>query len=347
LDRETVEGLSALGRREGCTLFMVLLAGFQAVLTRWTGLEDIIVGSPIANRNRAEVEGLIGFFLNFLVMRADLSGRPTLVELLGRVRKMCLEAYEHQDVPFETLVMELKPGRDLRHSPIFQVMFVLQNGGLEEVSAGGVNFSPMEVDIGVAKYDLTLNMEERDGGCVGWLEYSTELFEEETVGRFAEELGRLMKEMVESPRSKVQSPQSGSHINIKHQTSKFKEDSISKLQSRSSEDQGNIEVGPRFEVQGGGDELESAETIEGNGGDRVEEGVKGIWEEVLRRKGIRLEDDLFDLGGHSLLITRIISRIRRVFGVEVPIYAFFATPTLGEIVEEVKNGTERRMQNVE
>jgi acyl carrier protein len=321
------------------------------------------------------VEGLIGFFLNFLVMRADLSGAPTFVELLGRVRKMCLEAYEHQDVPFETLVMELKPGRDLRHSPIFQVMFVLQNGGLGEVSAGGMRFDPMEVDIGVAKYDLTLNLEERDGGCEGWLEYSTELFEERTIAGLEGEFQRLMREMVQSPgsrvptadcglriaESRVQSPKSGGEINIKHQTSNIKEAPSFKLQEPRVEEDGNVtpdesrgghqiangKEGSRFAVRGGVGDLESEATLNGNGANGVEEGVKRIWEEVLRKKGIRREDDLFELGGHSLLIMRIISRIRRVFGVEVSIYAFFETPTLGEIVEEVENARERRTQNEE
>ncbi len=119
--------IHALSRREGCTLYMVLLAAFQALLHRYTGLEDLCVGTPIAGRNRAETEGLIGFFVNTLVLRADLSGNPTFRALLQRTREAALGAYAHQDLPFERLMQALNPARDLSHSPLFQVMVILQN----------------------------------------------------------------------------------------------------------------------------------------------------------------------------------------------------------------------------
>ncbi|MGH7931425.1 MAG: condensation domain-containing protein, partial [Candidatus Binatia bacterium] len=127
LSKELTEGLKALSRKERVSLFMTLLAAFQTLLHRYTGRDDIAVGSPIAGRNRAEIEGLIGFFINTLVLRADLSGNPTFRELLARVREAALGAYDHQDVPFEKLVQELHPERNLNQSPLFQVMFVLQN----------------------------------------------------------------------------------------------------------------------------------------------------------------------------------------------------------------------------
>ncbi|HVG20252.1 MAG TPA: condensation domain-containing protein, partial [Blastocatellia bacterium] len=127
LGREITDALKSLSQREGVTLFMTLVAAFKVLLYRYSGQEDILIGTPIANRNRREVEGLIGLFINTLVLRTDLSGEPTFRELLGRVKEVSLEAYAHQDVPFERLVEELQPERDMSRSPLFQVMFALQN----------------------------------------------------------------------------------------------------------------------------------------------------------------------------------------------------------------------------
>ena len=155
LSKELTEGLKALSRKEGVTLFMTLLAAFQTLLYRYTSQEDIVVGSPIANRNRTEIEGLIGFFVNTLVLRTDVSGNPSFRELLGRVRKTALDAYEHQDLPFEKLVEELKPERSLSYSPLFQVMFVLQNAPNTGWEFEGLSVSPVRVDTETAKFDLT------------------------------------------------------------------------------------------------------------------------------------------------------------------------------------------------
>src|SRR5207253_7579113 len=127
LPPDLVDALRALAKQEGCTLYMVLLAAFQALLHRYSGQEDFCVGTPIAGRNRAETEGLIGFFVNTLVLRTDLSGDPSFRALLGRVREAALGAYAHQDLPFEMLIQTLRPARDLSHSSLFQVMFILQN----------------------------------------------------------------------------------------------------------------------------------------------------------------------------------------------------------------------------
>ena len=140
LSVELTGKLTKLSQEQGVTLFMTLLAAFDTLLYRYTGTEDILVGSPIANRDRSEIEGLIGFFVNTLVMRTDLSGNPSFSELLGRVREMAMEAYSHQDLPFEMLVEALQPERDLSHTPLFQVMFVLQNAPISEVELDWVNY---------------------------------------------------------------------------------------------------------------------------------------------------------------------------------------------------------------
>jgi non-ribosomal peptide synthetase component F len=198
LTKPTIEALAILGRGEGCTLFMVLLAAFNALLTRYTRREDIIVGSPIANRSRAEFEPLIGYFLNTLVFRANLSSDPTFRQLLGRVRELALAAYAHQDLPFEKLVAELQPVRDVSFSPIFQVMFVLQNP-LPAAQAGELKLTPFEIDPGTSKLDFTLSLEPTPQGCSGWIEYATDLFDVSTIQSIAKAFQILLTEIVARP----------------------------------------------------------------------------------------------------------------------------------------------------
>ena len=177
------EAVVALGRRYGCTPFMVLLAAFQTVLHRYSGQDDLSIGTPIAGRNRAETEGLIGFFVNTLVLRGDLAGDPTFAELLARVRETCLGAYAHQDVPFERLVEELRPQRDLSRTPFFQVLFALDHEPDRRVRLPGLTFRTSRIDTGTAKFDISLHMTETADQFNGYLEYSSDLFEEETAVR--------------------------------------------------------------------------------------------------------------------------------------------------------------------
>ncbi|HEX6909686.1 MAG TPA: condensation domain-containing protein, partial [Longimicrobium sp.] len=200
---ELVDRLKALGRGEGATLFMVLLGAFQALLGKYAGTDDVVVGSAIAGRTQKEVEGLIGFFVNTLVLRGDLSGDPTFRTVLHRVRDVTLGAYEHQDVPFEKLVAELQPERSLSHAPLFQVMFTLQNadgfaagdgGPAPEVRAGGV-----EAALETTKFDLTLSLAEDGRGVRGMLFYSTDLFVPETIRRMAGHLERVLEQVAARP----------------------------------------------------------------------------------------------------------------------------------------------------
>ncbi len=189
----------ALARREGATLFMVLLAGFQALLARLSGQDDLAVGSPIAGRNRVETEGLIGFFVNTLVLRGDLSGAPTFRELLGRTRETALAAYLHQDVPFEKLVEELVPERSLAQTPLFQVMLVLQNVPVESLEMESLRLRPVDVETRVAKFDLTLSLAEHGGALAGTVEYATALFDATTIGRLTGCFERLLAAALAAP----------------------------------------------------------------------------------------------------------------------------------------------------
>jgi amino acid adenylation domain-containing protein/non-ribosomal peptide synthase protein (TIGR01720 family) len=192
------DALIALSRRQGVTLFMTLLAAFQVLLSRYTGQTDLSIGTPIANRTRVELEGLIGFFVNTLVLRSDLSGTPRFTELLRRVREVVLGAQAHQDVPFEQVVEALQPTRDLSHSPLFQVMFALQTpeGTLE---IPGLYVTPLELDPGSAKFDLSLEMVAEPEGLSGFLEYSTDLFDEGTIRQMATHLQRVLEVVVAQP----------------------------------------------------------------------------------------------------------------------------------------------------
>ena len=191
--------LQALSRREGVTLFMTLLAAFQTLLHRYTGQDDIMVGSPIANRTRVELERLIGFFVNELVLRTDLSSDPTFRELLGRVRKVALGAYAHQDLPFGKLVEDLQPARDLNRNPLFQVSFQLQNTPSSTLDLPGLRASRLAVDTQTAKFDVSFDLWDSPQGLRVQVEYSTDLFDAATISRRVQHFQTLLEGVVANP----------------------------------------------------------------------------------------------------------------------------------------------------
>ena len=203
LSAELTESLRALSHRQGATLFMTLLGAFQTLLSRYSGQEQVCVGTPIAGRNRPEIEGLIGFFVNTLVLRGDLSDDPSFAEFLGRVRETALGAYAHQDLPFEQLVGHLQPERDLSRTPLFQVMFAFQNAPTQDVEVADLSFSALAAPTGTAKFDLTLSMSETAGGLSGSLNYNTDLFERSTVERMLEHFRNLLQSIAEDPGRRV------------------------------------------------------------------------------------------------------------------------------------------------
>jgi hypothetical protein len=177
------EALKSLSQQESATLFITLLAAFQTLLYRYTGQVDIAVGTPIANRNLSEIEALIGFFVNSLVLRADLSGNPTFRELLHRVKNVAMAAYAHQDLPFEKLVEELHPDRELSRNPLFQVSFSLQNTPVAALELPGIVGEAIDFDAGTAKLDLECHLWEDAGSIQGQFVYSTDLFDSATIAR--------------------------------------------------------------------------------------------------------------------------------------------------------------------
>ncbi len=207
-DRQTItlpaglqQQLQQLSRQSDATLFMTLLAAFQVLLYRYSGQEDIVIGSPVANRTRAELEPLIGFFVNMLVLRGDLSGNPTFRQLLARVRHMTLAAYEHQEVPFDRLVDELQPERNTSHTPLFQVVFILQNAPMPPLELADLRLHLADTHSGIAKFDLTLEVTERADGLEVAAEYTTALFDPETIARLLLHYRVLLEGIAASPDS--------------------------------------------------------------------------------------------------------------------------------------------------
>ncbi|MEG4218080.1 amino acid adenylation domain-containing protein [Microcoleus sp. Pol14C6] len=222
LPKQLSEALETLSQREGVTLFMTMLAAFKTLLYHYAQQEDIVVGSPIANRNRSEIEALIGFFVNSLVLRTDLSGNPTFRELLNRVKEVALGAYAHQDLPFEKLVEELHPDRALNQNPLFQVAFALQNAPGNPLELPELTLSPQQLDVGTARFDLEFHLWERSsnssgsnqspsnklwvdssGGISGMVIYSADLFDEATIARLIGHFQTLLESIVANPEERI------------------------------------------------------------------------------------------------------------------------------------------------
>ncbi|KAF9554760.1 hypothetical protein EC968_009459, partial [Mortierella alpina] len=196
LDDQLTRALKQLSQKYGVTLFMTMLSAWSVVLSRISGQNDIVIGTPSANRGRQEVEQLIGFFVSTLAMRVDLSGEPTMGELLDRVRRSTLAAYANQDLPFEQVVEIVQPPRSMSHTPLFQVMFAWQNNEQSKWDLPGIQVLPYELDHNTTNFDLTLSLSESDQGIVGSLEYATSLFDQSTVERHLGYLQELLRRMV-------------------------------------------------------------------------------------------------------------------------------------------------------
>ena len=199
LPKDLSAAIGLVAQQHRTTLYMTLLAAFQVLLYRYTGQTDLVVGSPIANRNRSELEGLIGFFVNTLVLRTNLADEPSFVELLGRVRETALGAFAHQDLPFEKLVKELQPERNLSHNPVFQLMFIFQNAPTADCQLEGLTCTRLKGDWNTSKFDLTLSLWDSAEGLRLWVEYNSDLFEADTVQRLLGHYRTLLEGITAHP----------------------------------------------------------------------------------------------------------------------------------------------------
>jgi non-ribosomal peptide synthetase component F/acyl carrier protein len=203
LDLALTRQIKILSQRIGVTLFMFLVSAFATLLSRYSRQQDLVIGTPIANRNRKELESLIGCFINILALRIDLTGEPNFIELMQRVRDVSLGAYAHQELPFDKLVEKLCPSRSFSYSPIFQVMFVLQNAPVEISESLDLELIPLKSETGTSQYDLTLMMEESGFGLSGHIEYNSDLFDRLTIQRLISHFQTLIEGIVENPKQSV------------------------------------------------------------------------------------------------------------------------------------------------
>ncbi len=203
LNSELSQKLDILSQQREVTLFMTLLTIFNTLLYSYSQQEDILIGSPIANRNRSEIEGLIGFFVNTLVLRTDLSNNPTFTELIQRVRKISLDAYAHQDLPFEKLVAELQPERYRDRSPFFQVWFVLQNAPTAKLQLSGLNLALLDIETDVVRHDLKLDLTKTESGIKGFFEYKQDLFSKTAIANFTDRFKTISNLIIEQPELKL------------------------------------------------------------------------------------------------------------------------------------------------
>ncbi len=203
LSPELSQGLNKLSREKGVTLFMTLLTAFQTLLYRYTGQTDILVGTPIANRTRSELAGLIGFFVNTLVLRTDLAGNPSFSELLKQVRETATDAYDHQDLPFEMLVEALQPERNMSYTPLFQVMFGLDNEPINEIALEGIKATHQPLEFKTAKFDLSLSIQVKEAGLTAIWEYNTDLFDKSTIERLSGHFVNLLTGIIANPEQAI------------------------------------------------------------------------------------------------------------------------------------------------
>ncbi|MBS1808491.1 MAG: amino acid adenylation domain-containing protein [Acidobacteria bacterium] len=298
--------LQALSQQAGVTLFMTLLAAWQVLLARYSQQEQVVVGTPIAGRTHVETENLIGFFVNTLALRGDLSGNPTFQEFLHRTREAALGAYAHQELPFEKLVEELHPVRSLNHSPIFQVMFALQNAPRVTAQWGEAKLQTVKRESRSAKFDLSLDVYETTEGLEAWLEFDTDLFTAETATRMLEQWQTLLQSIVQMPQQR-----------------------IADLPLRRPPGQAwSQPLAARVLVQESVSEYVAAQTI-------TEETIANILADLLKVRRVGRYDDFFGLGGHSLLAIKVIARLQNAFGIKLSVRSIFETPTVTGLAETI------------
>ncbi|HKH46547.1 MAG TPA: amino acid adenylation domain-containing protein [Thermoanaerobaculia bacterium] len=301
--------LATLARREGATPFMVLLAGFSALLAGWSGQRDLAVGGPVAGRTRKETESLIGFFVNSLVLRSDLSADPDFLTLLGRARQVVLEAHAHQELPFEKLVDAVQPRRDLARAPLFQVMLALQAFSLPALELDGVTLEPEPEPTGTAKVDLTLHLREGEDGFSGALEYATDLFDPATAERLTEGLRALLAAAAADPGQSLTRLTETTPLPLAAQRQVLAETALAATPAEAA-----AYAPPRSEM---------------------ERSLCAAWSEVLGIERIGVRDNFFEIGGNSLAMVRLHSHLGEILGREVPIAALFSHPTIESLAREL------------
>ncbi|HEV2990411.1 MAG TPA: amino acid adenylation domain-containing protein [Candidatus Angelobacter sp.] len=315
LPAEKVAVLKQCGRS---TLYMTLLAAFAVLMHRYSGQDDIVVGSPIANREDERLEGLIGFFANMLVMRVRIDPNASFRELLDQVREFALEAYRHQDIPFERLVEELSVSRSLNRTPIFQVIFALQNAFSGTQELRGLEIEPLPAEDWRVRFDLEVNAVERNGRLdIVWL-YNVDLFDRWRIEQMAAHYERLLTAAVQDLEQRV--------CNL----GTLSASEIQQLKIREAPPAGKVDRRPVRQAP--------AETIYVAPRTAMEQIVASVWQEVLGIERVGLDVNFFDLGGHSLLAARVRFNLRQKLQKEIALVDFFSYPTVRLLAEKLEHG---------
>lgn len=312
--------VKSLATSEQATVFMLLLAAFKVLLYRYSGQPDLLVGVPVAGRNQIETEGLIGFFVDTLVLRDDLSGNPSFLELLADVRETTLGAFANGDVPFDKIVETLQPQRDLRYNPIFQVMFSVIKSAIRSHTFGNIAAYPYVVYPSTSIFDLSAAfIEDSDGKW--WLEFdfNTDLFREESIAGMCEDYIGLLRAIAENPGAAIDTlpiaslPQSVVARRAKPKTRAEKKPNASSWS--------NFE---KTQSNPGSYEVEEALLLD-------------IWKDVLGIRKLGPRDNFFDLGGHSLMAARLVREVQNATGRKVPVSAIFKAPTVETLARLIKD----------
>ena len=321
LSEELTASLKSLGNKNGATLFATLLAALNVLLYRYTGHQDILIGSPIANRNRFDTEELIGCFVNTIVIRTDLSGQPTFEELLRRVCETTLGAYANQDMPFERLVEEVQANRDLSRTPLFQVMLSLRKDLSAALNLPGITLTQFEADNGTTKFDMSLQLEETADRVSGWFEYNTDLFDAGRIVRMASHFEHLLEAIVDNPSRPILA------LPI---FTPAEEEQILSWWNNASDQQAEA-----LPMESTPERIAAANT--------TAEMLAAIWAEVLEIEQPGLHDNFFEIGGHSLLAARIMSRVQNVFQVELGLRSIFEAPTVTGLAKLIDDERRTRL----
>ncbi|HEV8588248.1 MAG TPA: amino acid adenylation domain-containing protein [Pyrinomonadaceae bacterium] len=306
LSRQLSDDVRKFARAHGATLFMTLLAIFDVMLALYTGSDDVIAGTPMAGRDGIDTELLIGFFVNTLALRTRIAPDLTLNELIKRVRETAMAAFANQDVPFEMLVTALRTDRSLEHNPIFQVMFVLQDGKKPLPTLAGAAVQPIELNNDTSKFDLSLEAVDADEIEVS-ISYNSDLFESESARCMLADFQRLLKGSLANPNAR-----------------------LSQLPKVTWE--------PKYVAAENPSPVLSMATTYIAPQTPIEEKLAAIWTEVLAVEGVGVADNFFMLGGHSLMAAQVISRIRAAFNYELPLRQLFETPTIAGLAHAICEG---------
>jgi amino acid adenylation domain-containing protein len=302
-----VTRLAELGRTRGASLFMVLTAAFQVLVAGRTGMRDFGIGTPVADRDHPDLDRLVGYLVNLVVLRADLTGEPTFTELLDRVRETTLAAFDHRAAPFDEVVEELRPRRELSRNPLVQVVFALRTAASADWRLADLDVEVLPAHTGTSKFDLVVALDERaDGGLAGSVEYPVALYERATVERLAEDYLSGLAEVVAHP----EVPLAGLPV----------PPALTPVLDRARE-----HVAPRTPT---------------------EQAVAEIWSDVLGVDTPGVHDDFFDVGGHSMLAAKVVVRLRKRWSADLGIRAVFRSPTIAALAAEVDAAVPGRVETV-